>query len=139
MNRTRGLALLAVLTLFTAGCGGGNSGPSDPEFLVKDVDPKQVSMILEYHAEQVVVLDVRTPREFKSGHIKGAVNHDFNATDFAAGLASLDTSKDVILHCKSGGRSASALATLEELGVKKIYHLTGGMDAWRAARLPMKK
>jgi len=132
---TLSFILLAALVF---GCGG-KSGPSDPEFLVKDVDPKQVSMILHYQAEQVIVLDVRTPAEFHSGHIEGAVNHDFNDPGFAAGLASLDTSKDVILHCKSGGRSASALAAVEAAGVKKIYHLTGGMNAWRAAGMPIKK
>lgn len=129
---------IILLAAFVFGCGG-KSGPSDPEFLVKDVDPKQVSMILEYQSDHVVVLDVRTAREFKSGHIEGAVNHDFNDPAFADGLASLDSSKDIILHCASGGRSASALATVKATGVKKIYHLTSGMNGWRAAGMPIKK
>jgi len=127
-----------LLSVFVFGCGG-KSEPADPEFLVKDVDPKQVSMILEYQSEHVIVLDVRTAREFKSGHIEGAVNHDYNDPGFEAGLATIDSGKDVILHCASGGRSASALKAVEAIGVKKIYHLTGGMNAWRAARMPIKK
>jgi rhodanese-related sulfurtransferase len=89
--------------------------------------------------QKVTVLDVRTPEEFREGHIKGAKNVDFNAPDFAARLRELDKTKPYLLHCKSGGRSSNSLATFKELGFEKIFHLDGGIMGWEAAKLPVEK
>ncbi len=83
-----------------------------------------------------IVLDIRTPKEFAEGHIKGALNIDFYAKDFAEKLAELDTSKEYLLHCRSGGRSGRSLPTFDKLGFEKILHLDGGMNAWVEAGLP---
>ena len=58
--------------------------------------------------KQNVILDVRTPREFQAGHLPGAVNLDFNASDFETRAALLDKSKTYVVHCASGGRSVKA-------------------------------
>lgn len=88
---------------------------------------------------KVTVLDVRTPEEYREGHIKGARNIDYNAGDFAAKVKELDKSKPYLVHCKSGGRSTSSLATFKELGFEKIIHLDGGFTGWEAAKLPVEK
>lgn len=87
----------------------------------------------------VVVLDVRTPGEFQSGHLANALNIDFRSPDFARQLARLDKSKTYLVHCAVGGRSTRSLPKLDSLGIKKVVHLDGGMDAWQKASLPVVK
>ena len=65
----------------------------------------------------VQLLDVRTMEEFKEGHLKGAMLADWKEKEeFARRVASLDKKKPVFVYCLSGGRSAAALAYLEENG-----------------------
>lgn len=103
---------------------------------VKDVAPDEAEKLLKAGAK---VVDVRTPEEFKSGHIKGASNVDFHGTDFAAKVNALPKNEPVILHCAAGGRSTKALETLKAAGFGKIYHLKGGFSAWEDAGKPVEK
>lgn len=89
--------------------------------------------------KSVVVLDVRTPDEFKGGHIKGAKNVDFNSADFQKKLRSLDKKQPYLVHCASGGRSSKAREVMKGLGFESIYHLEGGMKAWEKAGKPVVK
>jgi rhodanese-related sulfurtransferase len=81
----------------------------------------------------VQLVDVRTPGEFSSGHIEGAVNYDFYATDFAQKMGKLDKKKPVMVYCAVGGRSGAAAEQLKKSGFTKVYDLDGGMDAWKDA------
>ncbi len=85
----------------------------------------------------VVVLDVRTPQEYQSGHVAGARNVDFKAPDFEARLAALDRTQTYLVHCASGRRSTASLATFEKLNFTSIVHLDGGMQAWQSAGEPV--
>ena len=87
-----------------------------------------------------VVLDVRTAREFASGHIAGAVNIDWNGPDFEKQVAGLDKSKTYLVHCAAGGRSAKACALMnDKLKFQNCYNLEGGMKAWEKAGKPVEK
>ncbi len=88
---------------------------------------------------KLVVLDVRTPDEYKEGHIAGAVNVDFLGKDFADQLAKLDKEKTYVVHCRSGGRSTKSLETFQKLGFKSIVHLDNGFGSWQKAGLPVEK
>jgi len=88
-------------------------------------------------AAPLTVLDVRTPGEFAEGHIEGAVNLDFTSPDFVDQLARLDRDGAYLLHCKSGARSAKALATMKEAGFGEVAHMSKGFDAWKASGLPV--
>lgn len=105
---------------------------------VKDVTPQEAENILKSQKD-VVVLDVRTPEEFESGHIAGAVNLDAQSDDFAEKLGRLDKNKTYLLHCAAGGRSSSALKKMRGLNFKSIYHMPGGTSAWEEAGKPLKK
>jgi thioredoxin 1 len=83
----------------------------------------------------VVILDVRTPGEFSSGHLANALNIDWNNESSEAELKKLDPSKEYFVYCLSGGRSASAAEYLRANGFKKVYELNGGIMKWRAAGL----
>lgn len=84
-----------------------------------------------------LVLDVRTPEEFADGHITGALNiaHD----EIAARVAELpaDRGTEIVVHCRSGKRAATAEATLAELGFTNVRHLEGDYLGWQAAGLPV--
>jgi thioredoxin len=81
------------------------------------------------------ILDVRTPAEFESEHIKNATNVDWLGDSFAADAEKHDKSKPVFVYCKSGGRSKKATEKLHELGFKNIYELDGGFLKWNDAGL----
>ncbi|MGE4513859.1 MAG: thioredoxin domain-containing protein [Chryseobacterium sp.] len=82
------------------------------------------------------LVDVRTPGEFRNGHLKNAMNIDWNADDFTEKAKVLDKEKPVFLYCMSGPRSTSAAAKLQEMGFKNVYEMQGGMMKWRNANLP---
>jgi rhodanese-related sulfurtransferase len=77
------------------------------------------------------LIDVRTPSEFKDGHIEGAVNIDFLNENFDKEIQKLDKSKPVFIYCKVGGRSSKAGSKLFKMGFTPIYELSGGYDNWK--------
>lgn len=85
------------------------------------------------------VLDLRTAEEFKTGHVEGAVNLDFQKPGFEGELAKLDRGKAYLVHCRSGRRSEAALPVFAKLGFAKVGHLEGGITAWIKAGLPVVK
>jgi rhodanese-related sulfurtransferase len=87
----------------------------------------------------VVVLDVRTPREFEAGHIKGATNINFNDKEFARRVAALDKNKTYIVHCTAGGRSAKACEQIKTMDFKNMLHMNQGFNAWKEAGKPVEK
>ncbi len=86
-----------------------------------------------------ILLDVRTPQEFKSGHINGAQNIDFLNADFPEKIAQLDKSTHYVVYCGSGRRSSKATALMEKMGFSNITDVDGGVKAWKAANLPLSK
>ncbi len=82
-----------------------------------------------------VVIDVRTPEEYLSGHIPGAVNVPFDQV--AQRIAEVDASHGVALYCMVGPRARKGESALLAAGYAKVFHLEGGLAAWRAAGLPI--
>lgn len=73
----------------------------------------------------IVIIDVRTPGEFASNHIKGAINIDFYASDFKEKISKLDTSKDYKVYCRSGNRSGQSVNLMKSLGFKNVENIGG--------------
>lgn len=86
-----------------------------------------------------VLLDVRTPEEYKAGHIDKAINMNYNADDFETQISKLDKNKSYFLYCKKGGRSAGAAELMQSKGFKYLFDLDGGINAWQVNKLPVKK
>ena len=89
-------------------------------------------------AENTVVVDVRTPAEFKAGHVPGAVNIDVADKDFDKKVEALDKGKTYVVHCARGGRSAQAAGRMKSK-VDKLFDFSGGMTAWEKAGKPVEK
>lgn len=87
--------------------------------------------------DDFVILDVRTDDEFDNGCIEGAVNIDFNSSDFYKMLKLMDKSKTYLVYCQSGIRSKKAIEQMSEIGFKMIYHMHEGIEGWKAKRLEL--
>lgn len=96
---------------------------------VKLVTPKEMQAILE--TEDMQLVDVRTPKEYKEGHIINSQNIDYNSPTFDEDISKLDKTKPVILYCKTGRRSAKCSEKLIKAGFEKIYELEGGITEWK--------
>lgn len=86
----------------------------------------------------VQVLDVRTSGEFQGGHIKNAMQADWNNKDqFNDRIKYVDKDKPVYIYCMVGGRSAAAADWMRQNGYKKVLELMGGMNAWKKENKPV--
>ena len=107
------LALLLGATVALAGCASS--------------EPVELS-------EDTVIIDVRTPAEFASGHLDGAVNIDVQSPDFAAQIMELDPNGDYFVYCRSGNRSGQAIAQMNQMGFNG-ENLTNGGSVQNASDL----
>src|SRR6201981_329180 len=73
------------------------------------------------------VLDVREPHEYQICNIGGYL---IPLNDLPKRVNELDSSREIVVHCKMGGRSAKAVAFLQQAGFTKVHNLTGGITAW---------
>ena len=80
--------------------------------------------------KELTILDIRTPKEFTKGHIKGAINIDFHSETFKSEIEKLDRTKSYLVHCRSGGRSSKALTLMKKLGFDSILHMKDGYLGW---------
>jgi len=94
-----------------------------------DIETIQKEVI---NKKNVQFIDVRTPLEYKQGHIGTAINANFYTSTFFEVATTLDKSKPVYLYCHKGGRSHSAAKKLVKLGFTEVYDFKGGWKAWNA-------
>lgn len=85
----------------------------------------------------VQVLDVRTADEYKSGHIKNALQANWlDKTEFNDRTSHLDKKKPVYIYCLSGGRSGAAAEVLRSKGYT-VTNMEGGINAWKRGNMPL--
>ena len=77
--------------------------------------------------EDLFVLDVREPHEYQICNIGG---HLIPLGDLPKRVSELDSSREIVAHCRSGVRSAKAVNFLQQAGFKKVHNLAGGILAW---------
>ncbi|GAB2622221.1 thioredoxin domain-containing protein [Emticicia sediminis] len=83
------------------------------------------------------LVDVRTPEEFMRGHLKHAINLNFNDDNFEDIVKNkLDKTRPVFVYCFSGRRSTDAAAFLRDLGYKEVYDMAGGFAKWTSSSKP---
>ncbi|KAF2519128.1 rhodanese-like domain-containing protein [Flavobacterium salilacus subsp. salilacus] len=94
---------------------------------VKKITAKELDSALK---DKIQLVDVRTPAEFRQGHIKSAKNVDVSNADFEKRIQQLDKNKPIYVYCRSGHRSNMAARKMEKAGFSMIYDLKGGINAW---------
>lgn len=102
-----------------------------------DLGAKEFSEKLKAEKDSALLVDVRTPEEFASGHLAGALSIDFNGPGFAESVAKLPKDKHVYLYCRSGRRSKAAMPIFLKAGYKSVFNLTPGILGWESAGLPV--
>ncbi len=105
---------------------------------IENLTPQQVKE--EIANGNATLIDIRGSEELKQhGKIPGSVNAPRGLLEFYADpelpyhKPEFDREKRIILHCASGGRSALAAVTLQEMGYKNVAHMDGGIAAWKEA------
>jgi rhodanese-related sulfurtransferase len=89
--------------------------------------------------DDILVIDVRSAAEYKSGHIKGAKNAPL--AEFSSSIESYSRYKNqpVLIYCNSGNTATRAIKMLKKAGFENINNLAGGIVAWKEASLPLTK
>jgi hydroxyacylglutathione hydrolase len=81
------------------------------------------------------IVDVRSPGEWKKGHVPGA--HDIFLPELRKRLAELDCTKPTAIYCGSGYRASIATSILKPEGFRELWNVPGSWEAWKAAKLPV--
>jgi len=89
--------------------------------------------------EDALVLDVRDAGEYGAGHILGAKHLPIARIDEGAGDLAKKKERPLIVYCDGSERSAKAATALKRQGFTRVANLSGGLDAWRQAGLPVEK
>ncbi len=105
----------------------------------EEIEPKEAFTILEKNRDNpdYVILDVRTPEEYDKGHIENALLLNSKTSDFEDELERMDKTKKYFVYCRTGKRSDKAANLMNKHGFKEIYHIDGGIEKWKAKRLPV--
>jgi len=123
------LNLLFVLAIFSC----QSNAQQAPTQKIIDLNPTEFKAAMTN--ENIIVLDVRTPKEVAQGVIPGAKVIDFYGDNFKMEVSKLDKDKTYLVYCKSGGRSGKTCKALEDAGISNYHNLKGGITAWKKAGL----
>jgi adenylyltransferase/sulfurtransferase len=107
-------------------CGiRGEEAPA-PQTAVPEITPRDFKARLD-RGDDLYVLDVREPHEYQICNLGG---HLIPLGDLSRRVNELDSSREIVAHCRSGKRSAEAVEFLQKAGFRKIWNLKGGILAW---------
>ena len=88
--------------------------------------------------EKAVLIDVSEPAEYAAGHAAGAKSVPLGELEASTALPK-NKALPLVVVCPTGTRASRAVATLKKLGFENARALAGGLEAWRAANLPVEK
>ncbi len=94
---------------------------------IKQLSPKEFDQ-----KKGMVVLDIRTDKEYEKGHIPGSVHVPL--ADIGDRVKKLKKDKELVVYCENGNRSIWAIKRLMGMGYKNLYNLKGGYNAWKRTR-----
>ena len=117
------LLLLAAATLLLSGCG-----TSENKITYRQITMAEAQTLMETETGYIL-LDVRTPEEYREGHIPGAINipNETIGTAMPEGLPEKD--QMILVYCRSGNRSKQASEKLVALGYTNVVEF-GGIRDW---------
>ena len=126
----RGIALVVAAFLLSAALPAAAVDPGITQAQLMDG-------LTNGHAPPVI--DVRTPGEYRAGHVPGAINIPLQEFEQRFGELSAYRDKEVVLYCESGMRASHGARWLESKGFEDLRFLDGHMSAWREAGLPTER
>ena len=105
----------------------------------RDISVQDAAELLKNPPQGLIIADVRTPAEFRDGHLPGAVNIDYFGGPFETQIAALPRNVPMLLYCRTGNRSAGAYTSMQQAGIGNILHMNEGISVWQKRGLPVKK
>jgi rhodanese-related sulfurtransferase len=116
-----------------------NATPPTETRTAEDITAEEAFTLIQANQQnpEFVIIDVRTPEEFAQGHLENAINIDYYSDTFSDETEALDKNKTYLIYCRSGARSSQALALMAVQNFTKVYNISGGINAWQAAGLPV--
>lgn len=113
--------------LVLAGCSAPEQ--AQPNTATESVSSNSSQMMDTKKDQNPMIIDVRTPEEFATGHVAGAVNFDVNDAEFQNQVKDLDKSAAYILYCRSGNRADGAKGYMESIGFTDVKNLGSVQEA----------
>jgi sulfur-carrier protein adenylyltransferase/sulfurtransferase len=107
-------------------CGIRGEEAAAPQLGVPEITPRELKSRLD-RGDDLFILDVREPHEYQICNLNGYL---IPLGDLPNRVSELDSSREIIAHCRSGKRSAEATAFLQKAGFRKVLNLKGGILAW---------
>lgn len=101
------------------------------------ISQQELLTALKAPSHNIVVLDVRSEEEYKNGHLVDAINISHNTVAEKLDQLSQYKNSTVVVYCRSGRRAGVAEHILTENGFNNLRHLTGDMNGWLKAELPV--
>lgn len=103
-----------------------------------NVKDENIVSLIEFAAlvesQECLLIDVRSPNEYLTGHLEGSATIDFYSPEFEHKFRFIDVNKCMLFYCNTGNRSGQAAYILKkELGFTDVLYLEGGMEAWEKA------
>jgi adenylyltransferase/sulfurtransferase len=108
-------------------CGIRQAAVAEAGNTVPEIVPRELAERMRA-GDDLVLIDVREPHEWEIARIAGA--QLIPMATLAGALSELDASRDIVVHCKVGSRSAKAVRQLQAAGFKRVWSLTGGIQRW---------
>ena len=131
-------ATLTLVVLAASGCAGSNSADDDLAPQTTQNAPTAVvepATVRDAITDGAKLIDVRTPAEFATGHLRGAVNLDVSEPDFVERIADLDETARYVVYCASGNRAGTAIETMRGQGFDDLIN-GGGYEDLAALGVP---
>ncbi|MFW5427418.1 MAG: rhodanese-like domain-containing protein [Methylophagaceae bacterium] len=123
--------LLLSVFILVMGCSSSDATP------LAEISPQQAAEIVE--SDAAVIIDVRTQSEWDAGHIPGAIHIPLSEVKGRLDEFKAFEGKEIVMQCRSGKRSAAAGKILLAAGYEDVSNLTGGINAWGKAKLPVEQ
>ena len=127
---------IIMIAVFLTACN------SEPESTLSPGISVQTAKEMITQDQDIIILDVRTAKEFARGHISGAVNINIHDPAFPQQVSILARDKTYIIHCAvnpRGGRDDKSIDIMNKLGFSNLLSMNGGINAWKRAGLHVNK
>ncbi len=133
----KAISLLSFIIMVTMSCQTQGQAPekNGAQDKAEQTAPAYLDLsVPEFKAKMsdsdIVLFDVRTPKETAEGKIEGAMEIDFRADGFSEKLDELDKDKTYLIYCRSGARSGNTCKMMSQKGFGNLFNLDGGYIAW---------
>ena len=115
------ICVMMLFAVMLTGCGQSPVGAN--------IEVSVDEALRLWQNKEAVIIDVRTPGEYRDGHIPGVANIPLD--ELEKRMSEIPKDKKTVLICRTGNRSAQGAKLLRSKGLNNVYTSTGGMSTWK--------